>query len=116
MTIPARSGQAFAKSAVVIEPRMRDRRREELDIRRAEHDAMVLRADAVMAARREREPERRERRAYHDRHRQCPHQARDIEAEQATPRGMALVNHFFARVQVQCHQALRTILSALCPA
>lgn len=49
--------QAFAKRAVIVEPRMRDRRDEQLKVRRSEHDAMILRADAVMAARRKREAE-----------------------------------------------------------
>src|SRR2546423_12335411 len=50
-------GQAFAaleKPAVVVEPGMRARRSEKLDVGTSKHDAVILRADAVIAARRER--------------------------------------------------------------
>src|SRR5690348_10148806 len=39
--------------AVVLEPRMLERRGEQLNVRAAENDAVVLRADAVVAARRQ---------------------------------------------------------------
>ena len=45
---------------VIVEPRMRPRRSQQFDVRRCEHHALVLRADAVNAARRERESVPRE--------------------------------------------------------
>jgi len=46
------------ETPVVIQPRMLDRRCKQLDIGGCEHDAVILRADAVQAARRKRETER----------------------------------------------------------
>src|ERR1051326_4666579 len=45
------------ETPVILEPWVLDRRGEELEVSGAEHDAMVLRADAVDATRREREAE-----------------------------------------------------------